>query len=76
MGYKLIIPERAEQHIDKIIDYVVNEIYNPGAAKAILTDIEEAYSKLEYMADVLSYCTDSYLQKRDIGRLYCQNMTM
>ena len=40
MHYKLIISERAELHIDNILDYVVNTLNNPGAAKAILSDIE------------------------------------
>lgn len=69
MGYKLIISERAGQHIDKIVDYVVNDLYNPGAAKAILTDIEEAYSKLEYMADALSYCMDPYLAEKGYRKI-------
>ena len=69
MGYKLIISERAERHIDNIIDYVVNTLKNPGAAKAILSDIEEAYDKLEYMADALSYCNDQYLAKRGYRKI-------
>ena len=47
MHYKLIISERAELHIDNILDYVVNTLKNPGAARAILSDIEEAYNRLE-----------------------------
>ena len=69
MDYKLIISERADQHIDKIVDYVVNELNNPGAAKAILDDIEEAYSKLEYMADTFAYCYDPYLADKGYRKL-------
>ena len=58
MAYKLVISERAGRHIDNIIDYVVNTLKNPGAARAILSDIEEVYDKLEYMADSLGYCND------------------
>ena len=61
MGYKLVISDRAESHIDSIIDYVVNTLKNPGAASAILADIEEAYDKLEYMAETLALCNDYYL---------------
>ena len=74
MGYKLIISERAESHIDNIIDYVVNTLKNPGAAKAILSDIEEAYDKLEYMADVLSYCNDQYLAKRGYRKIILSSL--
>ena len=61
MHYKLIISERAELHIDNILDYVVNTLKNPGAAKANLSDIEEAYNRLEYMAETFGYCNDNYL---------------
>ena len=61
MHYKLIISERAELHIDNILDYVVNTLKNPSAAKAILCDIEEAYNRLEYMAETFGYCNDNYL---------------
>lgn len=69
MGFKLIISERAEMHIDNIIDYVVNELKNPGAARAILSDIEEAYDKLEYMADSLGLCGDVYLAERGYRKI-------
>lgn len=69
MAYKLVISERAERHIDNIIDYVVNTLKNPGAARAILSDIEEVYDKLEYMADSLGYCNDYYLAERGYRKI-------
>ena len=39
MHYKLTISERAESHIDNILDYVVNVLKNPGAARAIIVDM-------------------------------------
>lgn len=64
MTYKLIVSERAEEHIDSIIGYVAVELSNPTAAKAIIDDIEKAYSKLEYMADSFALCQDPYLSQR------------
>ena len=61
MLYKLVISERAEMHIDNILDYFVNILKNPGAARAIIADIEEAYSRLEYMAESFRYCNASRL---------------
>ena len=75
MHYKLIISERAELHIDNILDYVVNTLNNPGAAKAILSDIEEAYNRLEYMAETFGYCNDNYFPIMDIAKLHFQDMT-
>lgn len=40
MEYKVVISERAEMHIDSIIDYIVNVLKNPTAASAVLDDIE------------------------------------
>ena len=73
MGYKLVISERAERHIDNIIDYVINTLKNPGAARSILSDIEVAYDKLEYMADSLSYCNDYYLAERGYRKIILSN---
>lgn len=69
MHYKLIISERAELHIDKILDYIVNTLKNPGAARAIIVDIEEAYSRLEYMAESFGYCNDVYLADRGYRKI-------
>ena len=68
MGYKLVISERAERHIDNIIHYVVNTLKNTGAAEAILSDIDEAYNRLEYMAEIHGYCNDYYY----LGLLNCK----
>ena len=69
MHYKLTISERAESHIDNILDYVVNILKNPGAARAIIADIEDAYSRLEYMADSFAYCNDTYLADRGYRKI-------
>jgi len=69
MLYKLVISERAEMNIDNILDYVVNILKNPGAARAIIIDIEEAYNRLEYMAETFGYCNDRYLADRGYRKI-------
>ena len=69
MDYKLVISERAEMHIDRILDYVVNVLKNPSAASSILDDIEDAYNKLEYMAESLGYCHDLYLAEKGYRKI-------
>ena len=69
MAYKLVISERAESHIDNIIDYVVNILKNPGAASAILSDIEESYDKIEYFADSFALCNDAFLAERGFRKI-------
>ena len=56
MHYKLTISERAESHIDNILDYVVNVLKNPEAARAIIVDIEEAYSLVSTIAQEERVC--------------------
>ncbi len=73
MGYKLVISERAERHIDNIIHYVVNTLKNTGAAEAILSDIDEAYNRLEYMAEIHGYCNDYYLAKKGYRKIILSN---
>lgn len=73
MHYKLTISERAEMHIDNIIDYVVSTLKNPGVARAIIVDIKEAYNRLEYMADSFAYCNDNYLADRGYRKISLSN---
>ena len=51
MHYKLTISERAESHIDNILDYVVNVLKNPGAARAIIVDDEVQISGVFHMLE-------------------------
>ena len=45
MHYKLTISERAESHIDNILDYVVNVLKNPGAARCYNRSKFKAHSQ-------------------------------
>lgn len=73
MIYDLLITKRANEHIDNIIAYLVNVLKNPGAARAVIADIEEAYNKLEYMAESLRYCDDVYLSKKGYRKIALSN---
>ena len=64
MAYKLIISERAGAHLDSIIGYTVHTLKKPGAAAAILTDMEEAFDRLESMPESFAYCNDLHLAQR------------
>ena len=69
MAYKLVMYKREERNSNNNIDYVEKRLKNPGAARAILSDIEEVYDKLEYMADSLGYCNDYYLAERGYRKI-------
>lgn len=46
MTYEVLMSDRAEQHLDKIIDYICNELCNKKAARLLLDNIDQALSKL------------------------------
>ena len=69
MSYRLTISERADEHIDNIISYVVNVLKNPTAATAILSDIDEAYDRLEKMPNAYGYCADLYLAQKGYRKI-------
>ena len=69
MAYKLIVSNNAEDDIDKIIGYIMNDLVNDQAAKAILDDIENAYLKLEEAAEIYPLCNDSYLASKGYRQL-------
>lgn len=69
MAYKLVISKNANENIDNIIDYVVNNLYDLQAARLILDDIETAYKKLEDSAEIYALCNDSYLASKGYRKL-------
>lgn len=73
MAFSLIISERATGHIENIVSYAAVNLQNPGAAKAILVDIEKAYEKLEYMAESPALCQDLYLAQKGYRKIMLDN---
>lgn len=57
MGYKLLVTQKAEQDVDSILSYIMNELGNPAAAVKLMTDIEERYDRLEEQPKMYAECT-------------------
>ena len=47
MAYKLVITERADELIDRLTAYLVNNLKNPDAASHFLDELETVYHRLE-----------------------------
>lgn len=47
MKYKLTITARAEELLDHILYYIINQLKNPKAAGHLLDEIEHVYGSLE-----------------------------
>ena len=48
MKYKLAITERAEELLDNILYYIINQLKNPQAAGNLIDEIEHVYVNLEH----------------------------
>ena len=46
MAYKLIITERADELIDRLVSYLINKLKNPDAASHFLDELEAIYDRL------------------------------
>ena len=47
MGYKVVISERAENHIDQLVSYLMYQLCNPDAAAHLLDEIELVFHRLK-----------------------------
>lgn len=64
MRYKLIVTEKAEKQLEHILDYLVIQLCNSGAAKKLLEEISRIYDFLEENPMIYAYCRDSFLESR------------
>lgn len=46
MAYKLIITDRADELIDKLVGYIINKLQNKEAASHLLDELDDIYSRL------------------------------
>ena len=61
MAYKLIVTERADDLIDRLVTYLVNNLKNPDAASRFLDNLEAIYDRLEENPHQFSESKDEYL---------------
>lgn len=64
MTYKLTITERAEELLDHILYYIINQLKNPQAAGNLIGEIEHVYSNLENNPKMYAYSEDTFLKSR------------
>ena len=68
MGYKLEITQKASEHLDQLLAYLLNPLKSDQAAKHLLSGIEEIYDRLEEDPWQFPACIDYVLRKRNTGR--------
>jgi hypothetical protein len=60
MDYKLIITERAEELLDKLVYYLLYNIRNEQAAIHLLDSVDEIYDRMEENPFQFPECRDIY----------------
>ena len=76
MSYNVIISDEAHNDIDSVLDYILNALKNPIAAKNLLGKIEAAYTDLSDNPFMYAYCTDSRLQSDAYRKVVINNYVM
>ena len=76
MSYNVIVSDEAHNDIDSVLDYIVNALKNPIAAKKLLGRIEEAYTDLADNPFIYACCADSRLQKDGYRKVVINNYVL
>lgn len=74
MIYKLIVTERADELIDRLTAYLINNLKNPYAAAHFLDELELLYNRLEENPYQFAESKDEYLFLRGYREAYFQTM--
>ena len=61
MGYNLIVSEKADEHIDNLVGYLIIKLKNKQAVSNFLDEIEEVYERLEENPYQFPISRDKYL---------------
>lgn len=61
MSYSLIITERAEEHIDSLVQYLLYKIKSRQAAKHLLDSVNSIYERMEENPFQFPEYNDEYL---------------
>ncbi|MPW25780.1 type II toxin-antitoxin system RelE/ParE family toxin [Alkalibaculum sp. M08DMB] len=69
MKYKLTITERAEELLDHILNYIVNQLKNPQAASNLMNEIEHIFDNLECSPEMYAYSEDIFLKSREYRKV-------
>lgn len=73
MEYKLLITKDAENDINEIISYIVNELKNPIAAGNVLSETEKSYKVLIAAPAAFPLCIDRRLRSGGYRKIPVKN---
>lgn len=68
MKYSLLVTELAEEDLDAIVHYIIQELSAPDAAGAFLDDVAQCYGRLIDNPEIYALCADGYLSAKGYRR--------
>ncbi|MCI8472569.1 MAG: type II toxin-antitoxin system RelE/ParE family toxin [Clostridiales bacterium] len=71
--YKLLITELAQNDLDEIVGYIVNQLANPIAAGTFLDEVEKCYENLRSNPYIYAKSNDARLEKEGYRRALIKN---
>lgn len=76
MKYDVILSEEAHSDIDSVLDYIVNALKNPTAAKNLFDKIEKVYIDIANNPFMYAYCNNSRLQNDGYRKAVINNYVL
>ena len=73
MGYKLIITKPAEQDLNDIVSYMVNDLSAPKAASDFLDAVSDCYGYLRQTPGMYALCSNPSLNARHYRKAVIKN---
>jgi len=73
MGYKLIVSTKSRKDINKITEYIINELKNPQAADRFLDDVAEKYEHIMENPHIYASCDNSNLKQLGYRKIVIKN---
>lgn len=75
MGYKLEITQKASEHLDQLLAYLLDPLKNGQAANHLLSGVEEIYDRLEEDPWQFPACIDYVLRKKEYRKAKIPGMS-
>lgn len=76
MQYKLVIADTAQQDLEDIAGYIVNDLSSPKAAVTFLNDVENCYDNISLNPHMYPFCENERLKRQEYRKALIKNYIM
>ena len=73
MAYNLIIADEAHNELDRIVDYLVNNLANPSAAASLLDKVADCYDTIAENPFMYQVCENISTKDREYRKVVIKN---